>query len=70
MRRGEKKQENAITHYQVNFNEGQERENYRKVGHGFVLNMIIQHILYNVFIMMAKHKNNDINDDIAHQRRH
>ena len=38
----EKKQVNAITHYQVNYSEGQRRDNYWKVGHGFVLNTILR----------------------------
>ena len=44
---GEEKQENAITHYQVNNSEGHRRDNHKKVGHEVILNTIIQRVLYN-----------------------
>ena len=45
----EKKEEKAITYYQVSYSERQGRENYWKVGHGLVLNTIIQHTFYTFY---------------------
>ena len=48
MSRDEEEQETAITNYQINYSERQERDNHRKVGHELILNTTIHHIILNL----------------------